>query len=212
MPADPETQPGLILRLQDGTNEAAWEEFVSIYRPVIFRMAVSKGLQAADAEDLAQQVLVSVAKNISRWEHDPDRARFRTWLQRVVRNATLNALSRGPRDQAQGGTTAMLALDRHVENNDDSALFDKQWRREAFGRAADEVRDEFQAQTWEAFWLTAVEGVSPNDAAVRTGKSVGAVYVAKTRVMQRIQAKLRELSGEEPIAPVNKNALGGTAP
>ena len=64
----PETRPSLILRMQDGGDEAAWEEFVAIYRPVIFRMAILKGLQHNDAEDLAQQVLISVSKKIGEWE------------------------------------------------------------------------------------------------------------------------------------------------
>ena len=68
--------------------------------------------------------------------------------------------------------------------------------REAFRRASDQIRDEFQAATWEAFWLTAVEGVSAADAAQQTGKSVGAVYVARSRIMARLQQKLRVMSGE----------------
>jgi RNA polymerase sigma-70 factor, ECF subfamily len=186
-----------MLRLQDGGDEAAWEEFVAIYRPVIVRMATLKGLQHSDAEDLAQKVLLSVAKKIPEWEHDPARAKFRTWLARVVRNATLNSLSRMPADRGDGRTTAMLALAGHADANaNDSEVFELEWRREAFRWIADQIREEFQPPTWEAFWLTAVDGVSPDDAAKRTGKSIGAVYVSRTRVMQRIQAKLQELTGE----------------
>jgi RNA polymerase sigma factor (sigma-70 family) len=190
----PETRPSLILRLRDPSDEAAWEQFVAIYRPVIVRLAVLKGLRHPDAEDLAQQVLLSVSKNIARWEQDPERARFRTWLMRVVRNATLNALTRGPTDRGAGGTEAMLALDRQVDRSvDDSALFELEERREAFRWITDQIREEFEPQTWDAFWLTAVDGLSAAEAAKRTQKSVGTVYVARSRVMQRIQAELQQL-------------------
>ena len=72
----PETRHSLIQRLQDPGDNAAWEEFSSIYRPIIVRIALRKQLQFEDAEDLAQQVLVSVLKNISKWKSDPTRARF----------------------------------------------------------------------------------------------------------------------------------------
>ena len=204
----PETRPSLLLRLSDHGDEEAWEQFIAMYRPVIVRLAMLKGLQHPDAEDLAQQVLLGVSKNIGRWEQDPERARFRTWLTRVVRNATLNALTRRPRDRGVGGTTAMVALEGQADEADnDMAMFELEERREAFRWIADQIREDFEPRTWEAFWLTAVEGLNPADVAQKTQKSVGAVYVARSRVMQRIQAELKQLlpvpendSGEPSIA------------
>lgn len=195
MSFNPETRPSLIRRVQAGTDADAWDEFSAIYRPVIVRLAVAKGLQAEDAEDLAQKVLMSVAKNIKRWKQDEKRARFRTWLQRVVRNATLNALTRAPKDAAIGGAAAFEVLAELPQR--DSEAFDREWRRETLQWAAQQVRDDFQPATWDAFWLTAVEGESPEAAAARTGKSIGAVYIARTRVMQRIRAKVEELLEDE---------------
>jgi RNA polymerase sigma-70 factor (ECF subfamily) len=197
MPMIPDTRPSLIVRLQRDDDESAWGEFVAIYRPVIVRVAVSYGLQPTDAEDLAQQVLLSVARSITDWEHDPDRAHFRTWLGRIVRNAATNALSRRKADRGAGGTTALQAMQRVVSDQDAMELLEVEWRREAFRWAADQVRDDFESATWEAFWLTAVEGLPASEAARRTGKSVGAVYVTKSRVMQRLQRKVCELQGEE---------------
>ena len=63
----PETRDSLLLQIQSQENKEAWEEFVEIYRPIIYRVAVSRGLQHADALDLVQTVFVSVANSISRW-------------------------------------------------------------------------------------------------------------------------------------------------
>jgi RNA polymerase sigma-70 factor (ECF subfamily) len=195
MSFDAETRPSLIRRVQSGDDAAAWDEFSSIYRPVIIRLAMARGLQPADAEDLAQQVLMSVSRNIRKWNQDPSRARFRTWLQKVVRNATLNALSRSPKDAATGGTDALTRLG--AVPDDSSENFDQEWRRGTLQWAVQQVRGEFQKATWDAFWLTAVDGVSPEDAAKQTGKSLGAVYIARTRVMQQIRARVAELLEEE---------------
>ena len=64
----PETRDSLIAQVKDPLNREAWDQFASIYRPVIYRLARRKGLQDADAQDLAQQVLISVSLSIGRWE------------------------------------------------------------------------------------------------------------------------------------------------
>ncbi len=198
MAAGPETQVSLILRLGDSQDAAAWDEFVAIYRPVIVRLALARGLQNPDADDLAQQVLFSVARRVPDWEADPQRAKFRTWLGRVVRNAALNALSRRKPDRAAGGTTALTLINGKAASDcDDAELVELKWRRQVFRWIADQIRDEFQPQTWEAFWLTAVDGLSAAEAAKQTGKSIGAVYVARSRIMARFQEQVRTLSGEE---------------
>ena len=77
----------LIAQVRDPLNREAWEQFACIYRPVIYRLAHRKGLQDADAQDLAQQVLISVSLAIGRWEKSDNSVRFRHWLRRVARNA-----------------------------------------------------------------------------------------------------------------------------
>lgn len=191
----PETRHSLIQRLQDGGDNAAWEEFASIYRPIIVRIALRKQLQLDDAEDLAQQVLMLVLKNISKWKKDPTRARFRTWLQTVVRNAMINALSRRPKDQASGGTTSLEQLHQSPAKAD-SLWFDLEWERETLRWVAQQVRSEFESSTWTAFWDTAIEEWSAQEVAERIGKSVGAVYIARSRVMQRIKQRIAELDGD----------------
>ena len=191
----PETRHSLIQRLQDGGDNAAWDEFASIYRPFIVRIALRKQLQFEDAEDLAQQVLLLVLKSISKWKADPARARFRTWLQTIVRNATINALSRRPRDLACGGTNAQQQLHQRP-SPDDPLWFDLEWQRETLRWAAQQVRDEFEPATWTAFRDTAILELSAQEVAKRIGKSVGAVYIARSRVMQRIKQKIAELDGD----------------
>lgn len=188
----PDTRHSLIQRLQDGGDNAAWEEFASIYRPVIVRIALRKQMQFDDAEDLAQQVLLLVLKNINKWKSDPARARFRTWLQTVVRNATMNALSRRPKDQASGGTDSLQQLHQRPDKAD-SLSFDLEWQRETLRWVAQQVRGEFESITWTAFWDTAIEQSPAQEVAEKIGKSVGAVYIARSRVMQRIKQRIAEL-------------------
>ena len=74
MSPSPETRPSLLVRLADRDDQAAWLEFAQVYTPVIQRLALRRGLQPADADDLTQQVLTAVSKAIGRWQTDPTRA------------------------------------------------------------------------------------------------------------------------------------------
>lgn len=194
----PETRPSLLLRVRDHDDQAAWDEFSEIYRPVIVRLAIIKGLQTADAEDLAQQVLVSVSRAIAQFEPDKDRARFRTWLQRISENAILNALTRGAPDRASGADEEQLLLRQRPDSSgQDSALLKIEYRREVFAWAAKQIRNEFTDETWMSFWLTSVDGVDVQSAGKQLGRSRGSVYASRSRVMKRLKQKVEEFCFED---------------
>jgi|SRR5207302_2223804 len=193
MSASPETRQSLLFRLKDRADDEAWFEFTEIYRPLIYRLARHKGLQHADADDLVQQVLAAVARVIDRWETDPNRARFRTWLSRVATNAIINALSRGAADRGSGDSGLQDLLGAHPAGEGPASdLIRTEHRREVFRWAARQIRPEFQPITWDAFWLTAVEGRSVEDVTLELARSRGSIYAARSRVMRRLKEKVRE--------------------
>jgi RNA polymerase sigma-70 factor (ECF subfamily) len=164
---------------------------------VIYRLACHRGLQAADADDLVQQVLATVARVIDRWEADPQRARFRTWLNRVATNAIINALSRGRPDRGSGDSELHDLLEAQpAANGNDSEFIRIEQRREVFRWAARQIRPEFHPATWEAFWMTAVEGRDVDDTARALHRSRGAIYAARSRIMRRLKEKVHEWEGE----------------
>ena len=197
MTKPPETRSSLLIRLRNPADQNAWFEFAEIYRPVITRLALRKGLQAADAENVAQNVLTSIARVIEKHEHDPQRAKFRTWLNRIAQNAILNALTRIKPDRGSGNTEIQSLLN-HIETNDggDSDLLRLECRRELFRRASRIIVDEFQPETWQAFWKTAVEGQSVAAVSDELEKKPGAIYAARCRIMRRIQEVVAEYESQ----------------
>ncbi len=191
------TQMSLIKRLHNADDHEAWLAFVEIYYPVIVSSLRVKGLQMADAEDVAQQVLVSVARALADRPHDPDRAKFRTWLERVTRNAAINALQRVPRDRAAGGTDCLLALKEVPQQLDDAALLDQERRKQLMRLAAQAIECEFEAATWQAFWRTAVLGEAIESVAESLGKQVGSIYAARSRIIRRLRVEIERLQAED---------------
>ncbi len=192
MSPSPETRASLLMRLRDRADRAAWQEFANIYTPVVYRLALRKGLQHADAEDLSQQVLAAIAKAIDRWETDALRAKFRTWLHRIAQNQIINALTRAAPDRATGDSDVMANLRAKTADSADSELIQLELRREVFRWAAERIRCEFRPVTWDAFWLTAVENLSVEQTAQRLELSCGAIYAARSRIMRRLKEQVCE--------------------
>ncbi|MCA9064086.1 MAG: sigma-70 family RNA polymerase sigma factor [Planctomycetaceae bacterium] len=190
----PETNTSLIRRIKESADDAAWSHFLSIYRPVVMRLAMSRGLQHADAEDLTQIVFSSVAAAIDKYRPQRDERQFRYWLGRICRNAIVNAITRNPAQKVELREFDRLCEEPAREASDLSAELLKLTRAEAIRWAAGQVRPEFTEDTWQMFWLSSIDGQASSDVATRMKKTRGAVYIARCRVIQRIKEVLMQSS------------------
>jgi RNA polymerase sigma-70 factor (ECF subfamily) len=191
----PETSHSLIARVKDLADGAAWTEFLGIYRPVVYRLARKRGMQDADAQDVTQRVFLSISQAIDRWEPEPDSPPFRAWLVTVARNAITKALTRSRPDTGAAASSIVELLDAlPADDSQATAEFVLEGRREALRWASEQIRAEFSETTWMLFWQTAVEGRSIADVASATGRSAGAIYMARFRVLQRLKQKVQEVS------------------
>ncbi len=108
-------------------------------------------------------------------------------------NQTITMFRRRRADAARGGTTAVVVLQNQ---QDESADLQINYRREVFRLVARKARTEFEEATWQAFWLTAVDGVSVAETAKSLGRSVGAVYTARSRIIRRLQELANDFAEE----------------
>ena len=197
MASPPITRNSLILRLRDRQDAAAWREFVSIYEPVIYRVATQRGLQHADAMELVQRVLFAVARAVDRFQPDCRRAKFRTWLYRITHNEFCKEYSVSLKHRASGDSAIRTLLQQEPTPIEEE--FSVEYRRSVFRWAADRVKAQVKPATWQAFWETSVEGRSIAEVAKQQNMSVGALYIARSRVMARLQreATLYEEQSDE---------------
>ncbi len=195
----PPTRPSLLIRLRDLQDRQAWAQFVELYAPLIYGYARKRGLQDADSADLMQACLRQVAAHVGSLEYDPRRGTFRGWLFTIVRNQLRDFHDRSRRpDQGSGASGMQRFLDSQpAAEPDEDSEWEREYRQGLLAWAAEQVRPKIQETTWQAFWQTAVEDRPSKEVAQRLGLTVAAVYLAKSRVMARLRAVIREVQEEE---------------
>jgi RNA polymerase sigma-70 factor (ECF subfamily) len=193
------TRPSLLLRLrQTPPDQGAWAEFVDRYGRQIYAWCSRWGLQEADAQDVTQTVLLQLAAKLQNFSYDPAQ-RFRAWLKTLTHHAWSDFLASWRPAEKGSGESAVHQLLDSVEARDELARrLEETFDQELLELAAEGVRARVEERTWEAWRLTAQEGLSGAEAAARLGMQVGTVYKAKSKVHAMLQEALRQLQEEAP--------------
>ena len=189
MTTPPLTRPSLLVRIRDAGDREAWRQFVEVYAPLVYKFARRRGLQDADAADLTQDVLQAVASTSKRLIYDPERGRFRAWLYTVARNKLRNFLIARQRRRDDGDPQLL----EEQPAREEVELWEREYEQRLFDWAVEQVRGHFHESSWRAFWMTAVENRGPTVAAAELGMSVGAVYIAKSRVLARLRKEIERV-------------------
>ena len=185
------TRLSLLMRIKDQADSMAWSQFVDIYGPLIYRFGRRKGLQDADATDLMQDVFNQISQNIAKFNYNPEIGKFRSWLFVVASNALnkkLRSAKRQPTGSGESKVVSMLEQLPSIQNDD--AVWEKEYRDHLFDWACEQVKGQFSESTWQAFLDTTINGKKPAEVAGKLEISVGAVYIAKSRVTERLKEKI----------------------
>ncbi|MFK7768736.1 MAG: RNA polymerase sigma factor [Mariniblastus sp.] len=194
----PQTRQSLLVRLSRRSNDA-WAEFLEVYEQAIYTFARRRGLQDADAWDATQEVLAAVEKKVDSWQDDPSKGKFRGWLFRVARNIAVDKINaQAKRAAGSGDSRVAELLAEHPANlEQETTLFWTNYRRKLLHWAGEQIKPDVQESSWQSFWLTAVEGQSPEAVAEQLGLSVGSVYAAKFRIVARIKKIVTRLDDSD---------------
>jgi RNA polymerase sigma-70 factor (ECF subfamily) len=189
------TRSSLIARVRNTDDQDAWSEFTRLYEPLIRRVLRKSGLSRDDTDDVTQDVLHTVARTVGGLQIRAGGG-FRKWLFTVTKSRVADHFRKTrPRDRGTGDTAVKEQL-ADVPAPLVEAEWDREYEREVLQWAAERVTGEFRANTWQAFHLTAIEGVAGPEAARQLGLSLGAVHIARSRVLARLREVTRELLAE----------------
>ena len=195
----PITRPSLLVRLRDARDGEAWRQFVELYGPIVYQFGRRHRLQDADAADLTQEVLRAVSGSVGRFDYDPRRGSFHGWLFTLAHRKLYDLLARKRRQEQPSGDSATQMLLDEWPADDSEEVWNQEHERQLFAWAAEQVRGQFAETTWRAFWATAVEGRDAAAVAEELKLSVGAVYIAKSRVQARLREQIQQVADADEV-------------
>jgi RNA polymerase sigma-70 factor (ECF subfamily) len=185
-----ETSLGLLERLTGTPAEADWRRLDELYRPLLRAWAQRAGLADADADDVTQEVLLPVVREVGTFDRRRPGA-FRSWLRALLSNRlrTFFAARRRQPGPADSDVLEQLA----APDSELSRQWDREHDRHVAVKALRLVQGDFSAATWQAFRRLVLDGASAAEVAAELGVSTNAVLLARGRVLKRLRVDLAGL-------------------
>jgi RNA polymerase sigma factor (sigma-70 family) len=191
-----DTSFSLLKRLRLQPDAESWRRLVELYTPLIHGWLRRHGVSATDADDLTQEVMAVVVRELPRFEHNQKRGAFRNWLRTItVHRLRMLWRSRHSRPIATGDSDFLKMLDELEDPESDlTRRWDQEHDQHVAQRLMELVEPHFEPATWKAFRRVVLDGVKAAVAAAELGISVNAVLLAKSRVLSRLRQEMEGLT------------------
>ena len=187
----PETPISLLERLRLRPDDASWGRLVDLYAPLITSWLKRHQVQAADLDDLTQETLATLVREIPSFQHDLRQGAFRRWLRSIVLNRLRTFWrSRQPRPLGGGPEHEQVWERLEDEGSDLSRLWDEEHDRHVVRRLLELIERDFEPATWQAFRMLVLDGKPTEEVAGALGLTPNAVRIAKSRVLSRFRAEI----------------------
>ena len=189
-----ETSLSLLDRASSAGDGSSWHRLVALYEPLMRRWLEAYEVRGADADDLVQEVFTVVAQELPRFHHNARTGAFRNWLRKILVHRLQNYWRDRRRHPSAAGGSRLIEPLQLLEDDASQAsrIWNQQHDRHVIGQLMEQVRPSFQPKTWEAFRRQVFDGQRPEAVAKDLGMKVGAVYMARCRVLNALR---REAAG-----------------
>lgn len=190
-----ETSLSLLHRLQQSSEPESWNRLAALYVPLIRAWLRKYDVQESDADDLVQEVLLAVSKDLSKFEHGGQPGAFRGWLKGILVNRLRNFWrARDRRREARGHSDIDERLaELEIPTSELSQLWNAEHDRYVLRQLLELVKPHFAPNTWMAFDRVALKGEKPRDVAAEMQISLNAVVTAKSRLLGRLRQESQGL-------------------
>jgi len=193
-----QTRLSLLRRLQSLDDQAGWNDFFSTYWKLIYGVARKAGLTDAEAQDVVQETVLTVAKNIGQFQIDRKRGSFRAWLLQITRWRIADQFrKRLPR--ADGSITEGTARTPTTERIPDpgsidiAEVWERDWEQNLFDTALERVKKQVEPAEFQIFHLHVIKEMKAKDVAGKLEVKLANVYFTKYKVGALIKKEVRRL-------------------
>jgi len=194
------TRRSLLTRLKNWDDSEGWREFFDTYGKLIYRFAMKAGLCDAESQDVVQETLLVVAKQMPAFRYDAAKGSFRRWLFNQARWRIADAFRKRQRpnlvqrasDDPSTGTGEMERIpDSSAEKLE--AVWDSEWRENQLARALERVKAKVSQRQYQMFHLFTVQGWSMTEITRTLKVNRAQVYMAKMRLSKLVKAEMAAL-------------------
>ena len=200
-PDDPiPTRYSLLSRLQNWDDQESWKDFFDTYWRLIYSVAIKSGLTEFEAQDVVQETVISVAKDIRKFKRDRELGSFKGWLRNITRWRIVDQFrkrARAGRHKETSGTdeASIPSLDElpDLSGNHLESTWEEEWQVNLFEAAVQRVKQQVKEEQFQMFDLYVTKGWAVLKVARAFGVSVGRVYLAKHRVKALIKKEIKRL-------------------
>jgi RNA polymerase sigma factor (sigma-70 family) len=198
------TRSSLLSRLKDASDAAGWQFFVDNYGRLIFQVCLRAGLTRQEAEDIVQDTVAAVAKQMPRFQYDRSKGSFKGWLARVTRNHIADFLEKKTRESKrrvelpEAAADGIAARDEVAAGGSESMdqLWESEWRQHLMTRALRCVQQKLPARAVQIFQMSALDGWSTEKIAAALRLSRPQVYLARHRAARLVKQEIERLRKE----------------
>jgi RNA polymerase sigma factor (sigma-70 family) len=194
------TRRTLLSRLRDLDDHASWRDFFDTYWKLIYSTALKSGLPAADAEDVVQETLLTVARSLPEFRYDPALGSFKGWLLHTTRWRILDHLRKhGPETPvASAGADVPETIEQIAgpENAQIEAAWEAEWQQNLMDAAVQRVKRQVNPKHYQIFELYALKEWSAGKVARTLGVNVAQVHLIKHRVGNLIRKEVKRLAAQ----------------
>jgi RNA polymerase sigma factor (sigma-70 family) len=189
------TRETLLERLKETNNHASWQDFFDTYWRLIYGVAIKAGLNEVEAQDVVQDTVVTVARNIPEFEYDPAKCAFKTWLLNLTRWRIVDQIRR----RQTVAANAQLVESAVIEEIADprgivlETIWEQEWQANLLDAATQRVKRQVSPKQYQMFYLHVLKELPIQEVARRVGANVGQVYLAKHRVGRLLKREIKRL-------------------
>lgn len=200
--AQPELIPtrlSLLSRLKDWGDQASWKDFFDTYWKLIYSAGIKAGLTDAEAQDVVQETVLSVLKNMATFKYDASRGSFKTWLLRLTswrivdqlrkRQKLLNDEEEEDPDETSTRTDLLERVADPVSLSLEQT-WDEQWEENLVDAAIERVKKKVDAKQYQVFDLHVFKKWSVARVARTLEINPGRVYLIKHRINNLIKKEI----------------------
>lgn len=193
-----DTSLSLLEQVCVNGDTAAWDRLIHIYAPLLNAWLHEMGVQSADADDLVQEILLTLSCELKNFEHNGHPGAFRSWLRRMLVNRARNFWRiRQARPTSVGGSEWAAKLDALADDDSSSSrAWDLDHDRKVIELMLIQIRPRFASHTWEAFHRQVLQGQRANQVAAELGMPISSVYVSRSRVLNALRIAVQGLVDE----------------